>query len=97
VTFPTLWGTNVVRHRPSVQAGWVIPNVDGYKTAFLHPPHGLSGSDQKQEEVFDGINAFILGADPTRCEIFSWATDWSNYFDAGNEWWGAFHWIVRAA
>lgn len=21
-------------------------------------------------------------------------TDWSNYFDAGKEWWGTFYWTV---
>jgi hypothetical protein len=27
-------------------------------------------------------------------EIYSWSLDWSNYFDAGKEWWGAFYWTV---
>jgi len=27
-------------------------------------------------------------------EIYRWSDDWSNYFDAGKEWWGAFYWTV---
>lgn len=81
--------------------GWLpsgsnwIPNVDGYKTAFLYPPYPLRGSDQENQQLFANINAFTLGPDPQVCEIFSWGTDWSNYFDAGKEWWGAFFWTLR--
>jgi hypothetical protein len=27
--------------------------------------------------------------------IHRWPTDWSTYFDAGNEWWGSFCWTVE--
>ena len=26
--------------------------------------------------------------------IYEWSDDWSNYFDSGKEWWGAFFWTV---
>ncbi|MCA9538471.1 MAG: hypothetical protein KC620_06255 [Myxococcales bacterium] len=26
--------------------------------------------------------------------IFEWSDDWSNYFDAGKEWWGTYFWTV---
>lgn len=26
--------------------------------------------------------------------IYSWSDDWSNFFDAGKEWWGTFYWTV---
>jgi hypothetical protein len=26
--------------------------------------------------------------------IFKWSDDWSNYFTAGQEWWGAFFWTI---
>ncbi|AMR25991.1 hypothetical protein A0257_01995 [Hymenobacter psoromatis] len=29
--------------------------------------------------------------------IFAWSDDWSNYFEAGQEWWGAFCWTVYDA
>ena len=96
MSFTTFWGTDDMKPKPIGQHAWSIPNVDGYKTAFFHPPYGLCGSDHEKECLFDGINAFILGSNPTDCEIFSWSTDWSNYFDAGKEWWGAFYWTVCA-
>lgn len=27
-------------------------------------------------------------------EIYIWSDDWSNYFNAGKEWWGAFYWTI---
>jgi hypothetical protein len=97
VSFTTFWGTDDVRPKPLGQNGWSIPNVDGYKTAFFHPPYRLLCSDGESEQLFDKINAFVLGSAPAGCEIFSWSTAWSNYFDAGKEWWGAFYWTVRPA
>jgi len=26
--------------------------------------------------------------------IYSWSDDWSNFFDAGQDWWGTFYWTV---
>jgi hypothetical protein len=40
----------------------------------------------------------ILGVrklpDFSKYEIYSWSDDWSNYFDAGKEWWGCFYWTL---
>ena len=71
--------------------------MDGYKTAFFHPPYSLQGSASEKAELFAGINRYVLGSNPERAEIFSWSTEWSNYFDAGHEWWGAFYWTIRPA
>jgi hypothetical protein len=95
VSFASFWGTDDVRPKPMSRRAWSIPEVDGYKPAFFHPPYGLRGSDPEIEGLFEGINAFVLGSDPAACEILAWSTDWSNYFDAGKEWWGAFYWTVR--
>jgi len=27
-------------------------------------------------------------------EVYKWSNDWSNYFDAGKEWWGTFYWSI---
>ena len=27
-------------------------------------------------------------------EVYKWSNDWSNYFDAGKEWWGTFYWTI---
>jgi hypothetical protein len=89
VAFGTFWGTDDVEPKPLGDRAWSIPEVDGYKTAFFHPPHGLGGAADEKAELFADINRHVLGIIPERAEIFSWSTDWSNYFDAGNEWWGA--------
>ena len=76
---------------------FVMPGVDGYKTAFFLPPTGFSGSYEENEELFAAINKHVLGPHPETAEIFSWSNDWSNYFDDGLEYWGAFMWSVRPA
>lgn len=96
VSFETFWGTDDVRPKPSGTKSWSIPLVDGYKTAFFHPPYSLSGSDEEKEALFTQIGSFVLGPDPHGCEFFSWSTEWSNYFDSGKEWWGAFFWTLRS-
>jgi hypothetical protein len=97
VSFATFWGTDDVIPKPLGRRAWSCPDADGYKPAFFHPPYGLRGTDQEKGDLFNSINAIVLGTEPTACEIFSWSTDWSNYFDAGKEWWGAFYWTVRPA
>lgn len=97
VSLSTFWGTDDVEPKPLGDHAWSIPNVDGYKTAFFHPPYSLRGSADEKAELFASINKYVLGADPERAEIFSWSTDWSNYFEAGHEWWGAFYWTIRPA
>lgn len=96
-SFTTFWGTDDAKPEPLGRGTHRVPNVDGYKTAFFYPPYRLSCPDHEAEHLFDGINSYVLGPDPAGCEIFSWSTDWSNYFDAGKEWWGAFYWTVRPA
>ena len=95
VSFTTFWGTDDVEPEPISERAWSIPEVDGYKTAFFLPPHTLRGSTSEKIDLFININKHVLGADPERAEIFSWSTDWSNYFEAGLEWWGAFYWTIR--
>jgi hypothetical protein len=96
ISFSSFWGSDDVEPKGSGDV-WRIPNVDGYKTAFFHPPYGLGGSSAEKVELFTGLNQHVLGDDPARVEIFSWSTDWSNYFDAGHEWWGAFFWTIRSS
>ena len=97
VSFATFWGTDNVDPKPLGANALSIPNVDGYKTAFFHPPYGLHAPAGEQAALFAGINRYVLGPEPERAEIFSWSTDWSNYFDAGHEWWGAFYWTIQPA
>lgn len=64
----------------------------------LHPPPsaGWGRSDLAStvndlfrniaDEWFDDFSGDLV--------IYQWSTDWSDYFDAGNEWWGSFLWTV---
>ena len=95
VNLATFWGTDTPEHQLFGFGMHDMP--DGYKSAFFDPPYGLFGraSDREMIDLFNAINRHILGSEPDRAEIFSWSTDWSNYFDAGHEWWGAFYWTIR--
>ena len=95
VSLSTFWGSDDVEPKPIGDQAWSIPTVDGYKTAFFHPPYGLRGSPDEKVGLFAGINEYLLGVNPEGAEIFSWSTDWSNYFEAGREWWGTFYWTIR--
>jgi hypothetical protein len=97
VTLSDFWGTDNVEFQQISDRAWSIPPIDGYKPAFFHPPYGLAGGVSDNLALFDEINRHVLGGDPQRAEIWVWSTNWSNYFDAGHEWWGAFYWTVRAA
>ena len=62
----------------------------GLVYAFCLPPHG-GPSVELLERVLDRIfNWFSGGA-----TIYRWNDAWSNYFDAGKEWWGTFFWTVH--
>jgi hypothetical protein len=94
ISFESFWGTdNVVPKQINTDA-WSIPSVDGYKTAFFHPPYGLRNGVDGNLAIFEEINQHILGDDPNSLAIWSWATNCSGYFDAGHEWWGAFLWTL---
>ena len=86
ISLATFWGTDDV-NRESI--------IDGYKSAFFFPPYELHCSSTEAEWLFNEISGIVLGSSPADCEIYSWSTDWSNYFDAGREWWGAFYWTVH--
>ena len=97
VPFVKFWGTDNVERVQISPSAWSIPNVDGLKTAFFHPPHSLRGSEREQSELFSEIILRLFGDGLEDAEVYSWSTDWSNYFDAGHEWWGAFFWTIHPA
>jgi hypothetical protein len=68
----------------------VSSNSDGsiaksYLDMFLNPPHGTPYT----VEDFNNLNDLLFPNGFNELDIFDWSTDWSNYFDDGNEWWGA--------
>ncbi|MBR6427054.1 MAG: hypothetical protein IKS28_04430 [Clostridia bacterium] len=56
-----------------------------YRKAFLCPPHGNSYNDGD----FERVNAALFPGGAEGLEVYRWTTGWSEYFDEGNEWWGA--------
>lgn len=57
-----------------------------YRKAFLNPPipNGYTDKD------FAKVNAALFPNGTEGLEVYEWSTDWSEYFDEGHEWWGAF-------
>ena len=68
------------RKDPDVDAGEQIPHW----YAFLEPPQWFDATPEDFARANDAL--FPEGADAL--EVYEWTTDWSNYFDAGHEWWG---------
>ena len=97
IDLETFWGLDDFELKQDAEYVRCAVNVDGYKSAFFCPPYDLRGTIADIELLFDSINRHVLGDGSTLPEIYSWSTDWSSYFDAGHEWWGAFYWTIRPA
>lgn len=69
--------------------------TDGYAEAFTDPPYGMRADIPQLTKWFNGINDELFGGLRDDLEIVSWSTDWSTWFDAGHEWWGAFLWTIN--
>lgn len=65
--------------------------ANGFQYAFLEPPYGLSGTPEVGQQLCLILGTFLTEGQP---QIRRWSTDWSGYFDAGNEGWGAFFWTI---
>lgn len=95
ITWETFIGTEDALPKRIAKDVWSIPGIDGFKTGFINPPHGRSGSGANQRaQLYALFMQEVIGT-PAEVEIKSWNTDGCNYFDAGNEWWGSFLWTIR--
>ncbi|MCR4949808.1 MAG: hypothetical protein K6A40_00630 [Solobacterium sp.] len=45
-------------------------------------------------DEFRRVNAVLFPGGGENLEVWQWTTDWSNYFEAGHEWWGTACWSV---
>ena len=61
-----------------------------YWYALMEPVHGRNNKPEDFKKVNEGL--FPNGTD--QLDIYEWTTDWSDYFDAGHEWYGACCWSV---
>jgi hypothetical protein len=81
---------------------WEIPTdgaelgyaAHGYAHAFTDPPYSLAGSRQEVQRLFAEFARVFFDDFSPQLVVYSWTTDWSNYFDAGHEWWGSSLWTV---
>jgi hypothetical protein len=76
-----------------------------FTRAFCVPPYGLvqrSGlfrsykrvSRSALVELFESVVREVLRSPDDSSEIWSWSTDWSDYFAPGREWWGTGCWTL---
>ena len=56
-----------------------------YRRAFLSPPYKITYT----EKDFNKVNAALFPNGTDDLAVYRWSTDWAEYFDDGNEWWGA--------
>ena len=76
-------------------AEWV-PNDDNIGTtvpywyALMEPVHRRNNTP----EDFKKVNEVLFPNGTDMLDIYEWTTDWSDFFDAGHEWYGACCWSV---
>ena len=72
------------------------PNDDNFGTtvpywyAMMEPVHGK----RNRPEVFKKVNEVLFPNGTDTLDIYEWTTDWSDFFDAGHEWYGACCWSI---
>jgi hypothetical protein len=99
--FRLTWQEDHAVGRPIDMAEFLGPPTDsalaqGFVSALRHPPYAdLSGAPF--DPLFHSIVQGVLGPHDGPLSIYAWSTNWSNYFDAGLEWWGAHLWTVQRA
>ncbi|NEQ24895.1 MAG: hypothetical protein F6K28_38525 [Microcoleus sp. SIO2G3] len=76
------------------RASAVRYDQSGYVYAFTDPPYTLLGTTEEINDLFVAIVNEIFDGFRSDCTIFQRSTDWTIYFNAGNEWWGSFLWTV---
>ena len=72
------------------------PNDENFGTtvpywyALMEPVHGR----RNKPEDFKEVNKVLFPNGTDTLDIYEWITDWSDFFDAGHEWYGACCWSV---
>ena len=67
-------------------SGTAVP----YWYALIEPVHGR----RNKPEDFIKVNEVLFPNGTDALDIYEWTTDWSDFFDAGHEWYGACCWSV---
>jgi hypothetical protein len=74
--------------------GFSTSSSGSYLKAFCDPPYGLRLTPGDAQAIFDTITWNLFDPYEDDLEIVRWSDDWSNFFEAGLEWWGAYWWTV---
>lgn len=80
VTYDAAWSPG------DEKLGTAVP----YWYALLEPVHGR----RNKPEDFRKVNEVLFPNGTDALEVCEWTTDWSDFFDAGHEWYGACCWSV---
>lgn len=64
-----------------------------YTYAFTDPPYPLRCEKSELQTICKETMGRLFG-DLSDFTIHKWSTNWSNYFEDGREWWGAFLWTL---
>jgi hypothetical protein len=76
-------------------AGSFSMNItDGLLFAFTDPPYTLRARPDEADGWWDLVSRELFN-NYQDVAIARWTDDWSTYFDAGHEWWGAYWWTVH--
>ena len=73
------------------------PNDENFGTtvpywyAVMEPVHGR----RNKPEEFKKVNEVLFPNGTGALDIYEWTTDWSDFFDAGHEWYGACCWSIH--
>lgn len=82
-------------HKKIAPDTWSIPDIDGLRNAILYPPQIQSETNFEQRQaLFLKLTSEFIRRDDDLL-IQRWDTDFCNYFDEGEEWWGSFLWTIE--
>lgn len=97
-TYPYLLDAYCLTDKSILEEQWDadLQVGQGFAYAFSEPPYTMRYGDRREfNTLFRGLCFALFGGLSDDLEIYRWDTHWSNYFDAGREWWGAFLWTVQ--
>lgn len=95
ISYQELIGDEQNTHKQLSQNTWSIPDIDGLRNAILYPPQMQSEQNfDKREALYHKItHEFIRREDDLL--IQQWDTEFCNYFDECEAWWGSFLWTIE--
>jgi hypothetical protein len=62
--------------------------------AFVSTPYSLRVRGEELQQLWTKVVVELLQSPQDSTTMFRWDGDWSPFFDAGREWWGAAAWTI---